>query len=173
MEPPPNLPIQRISNEAGSRPEDLDIGEGGLQGHGSLVASYSGSLTVDDEYMTPSTPSIQQAPCSTSHDRSASPSLLMPHGVASTTTVRGVRHYTAQASPTAAKDVGHGSTFLPTPPPEPHSPLPQFECTTSNLNFHTNDVSHTNTVFRTSNVFPYGVRTPGVVYCPEDDYFGK
>lgn len=53
-------------------------------------------------------------------------------------------------------------SFLPTPPPEPYTALPQ--CSIRGSDFPD---------FKRSNVFPYGVQTPGLIHSPEDDYFGK
>ena len=51
---------------------------------------------------------------------------------------------------------------LPTPPPEPHSSLPQ--CAIPEFDFRE---------FQRRDVYPYGVETPGLVHSAEDDYFGK
>jgi hypothetical protein len=127
------------------------------------LETSSGSHTSSERYK----PSISlnqptQTPVRASREPSASKTLLVPQDTdirASTTDRDNSTRSTAYRHPTNTSK-SFSPAFLPTPPPESHPSLPQ--CAIPEFDFRE---------FQRSEVYPYGVETPGLVH--KDDYFGK
>lgn len=130
--------------------------------HDWSVETSSGYIHTSYERYKPPT---SQTPVRASREPSASKTLLVPQDTnvrASTTDrVHATRSVTAHRHPTNTSK-SFSPAFLPTPPPEPHPSLPQ--CAIPEFDFRE---------FQRSEVYPYGVETPGLVHVPKDDYFGK
>lgn len=128
------------------------------------LETSSGSHTSSERYRPPTSLNQSiQTPVRASREPSASKPLLMPQvtDIRPSTTDRGNATRSTVCRPTNTSK-SFSPAFLPTPPPEPHPSLPQ--CPIPEFDFRE---------FQRSEVYPYGVETPGLVHSSKDDYFGK